>query len=389
MELVLFDDAQRHIFLPLVYTKPVGALRMGIFTMQERWQAALKAEVGFSTQDYLVPLFGKPKGDEVFVNARLFPTPALLEAARKLQLGEAIQYHGQLLMHRVAGSEAIDAVEWAGEEPFILGQITDLFMLNDRAMRLDFELINRGGQFQTEACTIIGPTDQLYIHPSARVAGAWINTSTGPVIIDADAEVMEGAMIRGPFYLGKHAQLKMGAKVYGATTIGPECKFGGEISNCVVQGFSNKAHDGFIGNALLGEWCNLGADTNASNLKNNYSGVQIFQYGTDSYVNNGLTFCGLIMGDHSKCGINTMFNTGTVVGVGANIYGGDFPEKHIPSFMWGGASGWQEYQLPKMLETAAKVFERRKLTLRPEIVEMLTEVFRQTAIYRLNASQSQ
>jgi UDP-N-acetylglucosamine diphosphorylase/glucosamine-1-phosphate N-acetyltransferase len=209
------------------------------------------------------------------------------------------------------------------------------------------------------------------------------------VIIDADAEVMEGSMIRGPFYLGQHAQLKMGAKVYGATTIGPECKFGGEISKCVIQGYSNKAHDGFIGNALIGEWCNLGADTNSSNLKNNYSEVQIFQYGEDQYVNTGLTFCGLIMGDHSKCGINTMFNTGTVVGVGANIFGGDFPEKHIPSFTWGGAGGWQEYQLSKMLDTAAKVMGRRKLALRPEMIDILTEVFRQTSGYRSIASQSQ
>lgn len=389
MELVLFDDAYRHIFLPLVYTKPLGALRMGMFTMQERWQHCIKAEVRFETQDYLIPLFGRPEGHELFVNARLFPTPEIADAARKLQIGEAIQYRGQLLMHRVASNSAIEAVEWEGEEPFMLRQITDLFMQNDRALRFDFDVFGRGGEFHSEACTIIGPTDQLFIHPTARVTGAWINTTAGPVIIDADAEVMEGSMIRGPFYLGAHSQLKMGAKIYGATTIGPECKFGGEVSNCVIQGFSNKAHDGFIGNALIGEWCNLGADTNASNLKNNYSGVQIFQYGTDGYVDTSLTFCGLIMGDHSKCGINTMFNTGTVVGVGANIFGGDFPEKHIPSFMWGGAGGWQEYQLPKMLETASKVFERRKLTLRPEIVSMLTEVFRHTAIYRSNASQSQ
>jgi UDP-N-acetylglucosamine diphosphorylase/glucosamine-1-phosphate N-acetyltransferase len=389
MELVLFDDSRRHIFLPLVYTKPVGLLRMGAFTMQQRWQKAMPAEVSFQTQDYLAPVFGKPSGHELFVNARLFPTASIIEAARQLKPGEAWQHKDQLLMHRLQGDEPIEAAEWQGDEPFMLHNITDVFMLNDRALRLDFELLGKGNAFQTEACTIIGPADQLHVHPSARVVGAWINTTTGPVIIDADAEVMEGSMIRGPFYLGQHAQLKMGAKVYGATTIGPECKFGGEISNCVIQGYSNKAHDGFIGNALIGEWCNLGADTNSSNLKNNYSEVQIFQYGEDQYVNTGLTFCGLIMGDHSKCGINTMFNTGTVVGVGANIFGGDFPEKHIPSFMWGGAGGWQEYQLSKMLDTAAKVMERRKLALRPEMIDILTEVFRQTSGYRSIASQSQ
>jgi UDP-N-acetylglucosamine diphosphorylase/glucosamine-1-phosphate N-acetyltransferase len=261
--------------------------------------------------------------------------------------------------------------------------------MNDRALRTDFNRMNRAGGVEIESCILIGSKDQLFVHPNAMVNGAIINTTTGPVFIDAHAEVMEGAMIRGPFYLGQHSHVKMGAKIYGATTIGPGSKFGGEISNCVIQGYSNKAHDGFIGNALIGEWCNLGADTNCSNLKNNYSEVQIFEYGQDKYVNTGLTFCGLIMGDHAKCGINTMFNTGTVVGVGANIFGGDFPEKHIPSFMWGGAAGWQEYQLDKMLETASKVLERRQLTLLPEMRAMLTEVFQLTAQYRSNTPQSQ
>jgi UDP-N-acetylglucosamine diphosphorylase/glucosamine-1-phosphate N-acetyltransferase len=389
MAIVLFDDTQRHVFLPLVFTKPVGKLRMGIHTMDERWASISGGPVRFQTENYLIPLFESPSGGETFINARLFPTPPMVEAFKNLNEGQAWQYQGQLLMHRSSSEKQIEANEWTGEEPFMIHAITDLFNSNDRALRLDFEQINQGGKHQTESCTIIGPSDQLFVHPSAKVIGAFINTATGPVYIDADAEVMEGSMIRGPFYLGQHAQLKMGAKVYGATTIGPECKFGGEISNCVVQGFSNKAHDGFLGNALIGEWCNLGADTNSSNLKNNYSDVQIYQYGPDNYVNTYLTFCGLIMGDHSKCGINTMFNTGTVVGVGANIFGGDFPEKHIPSFMWGGPNGWQEYHLDKMLETASKVYARRKMTLSQEMVAMLTEVFQRTADYRSNTPQSQ
>ena len=389
MSIALFDDHLRHVFLPLVFTKPLGRLRMGIMTMDQRWTTATGHEVRFKSEEYLQPLFTPTQGGEVWVNARLFPTSEIVQAFHDLKAGEAWQYQGTLLMHRCEEAIPTNATDWTGEAPFILNHITDLFSCNDRALRFDFQMLAQSGSSHIEATTVIGPVDQLFVHPSAKVTGAMINTSAGPVYIDEGAEVMEGALIRGPLYLGVHSQLKMGAKVYGATTIGPECKMGGEISNCVVQGYSNKGHDGFIGNALLGEWCNLGADTNCSNLKNNYSAVQIFQYGTDAFIQTDLTFCGLIMGDHSKCGINTMFNTGTVVGVGANIFGGDFPDKHVPSFAWGGSDGWQEYNLNKMLQTAALVMERRKMTLRPEMRAMLTEVFHRTAHYRTNAPQSQ
>jgi UDP-N-acetylglucosamine diphosphorylase/glucosamine-1-phosphate N-acetyltransferase len=232
---------------------------------------------------------------------------------------------------------------------------------------------------------VIGPSDQLYVHPSATVYATTFNTNDGPIFIDADAEIMEGSHIRGPFYLGQHATLKLGTKIYGATTIGPQCKVGGEISNSIFWGYSNKAHDGFVGNSIIGEWCNLGADTNTSNLKNNYSNVKIWSYAQNGLADTGLTFCGLIMGDHSKCGINTMFNTGTVVGVGANIFGGDFPPKHVPSFSWGGPGGWEVYDLAKASATIEKVMARRSLTLTPATQNLLQYIFDQTAPQR-NAS---
>jgi UDP-N-acetylglucosamine diphosphorylase/glucosamine-1-phosphate N-acetyltransferase len=197
---------------------------------------------------------------------------------------------------------------------------------------------------------------------------------------------MEGSHIRGGFYLGEYATLKLGTKIYGATTIGPQCKVGGEVSNSIFYGYSNKAHDGFVGNSLIGEWCNLGADTNTSNLKNNYSNVSIWSYEKSEFADTGLTFCGLIMGDHSKCGINTMFNTGTVAGVNANIYGGGFPDKHIPSFSWGGPDGWVEYDPEKAFGTISKVMQRRSLSLTEPIRKLLLQIFEETAHQRSSAS---
>ncbi|NBQ48824.1 MAG: glucose-1-phosphate thymidylyltransferase, partial [Sphingobacteriia bacterium] len=195
-----------------------------------------------------------------------------------------------------------------------------------------------------------------------------------PVYIGKEAEIMEGALVRGPFALCEHSTLKLGAKVYGASTVGPHSKVGGELSNSVIFGYSNKAHDGFLGNSVLGEWCNLGADTNNSNLKNNYGPVKLYNYATGKSLNTGLQFCGLMMGDHSKAGINTMFNTGTVVGVGCNIYGGGFPATHIPNFSWGGAEGFEAYQLDKLAETATKMYERRGLAFSEMELQILRHV---------------
>jgi UDP-N-acetylglucosamine diphosphorylase/glucosamine-1-phosphate N-acetyltransferase len=212
--------------------------------------------------------------------------------------------------------------------------------------------------------TVIGDQSLLFVEEGATVEASVINTKGGPVYIGRGAEVMEGCLIRGPFALGEGAQLKMGAKIYGATSVGPECRVGGEVNNSVIMGYSNKAHDGFLGNSVLGEWCNLGADTNNSNLKNTYGEVKAWSYADNAMTGTGLQFCGLIMGDHSKSGINTMFNTGTVVGVCANVFDGGFPPKHIPSFSWGGRDA-TAYDFTKAVDTARRVMERRHVTLTP------------------------
>ncbi|MCB1178796.1 MAG: hypothetical protein KDK36_14520, partial [Leptospiraceae bacterium] len=263
-----------------------------------------------------------------------------------------------------------------------LEKITDLFSKNDQAIKDDFELLTKGRESQTLSLTNTMIGDAVFVEEGAKVEAAVLNSSTGPIYIGKDAEIMEGTVVRGPLALCEGATLKLSTKIYGATTVGPYSKVGGEVTNSNIQGFSNKGHDGFLGNSILGEWCNLGADTNNSNLKNNYSEVKIWNYSTNQLENTGLQFCGLIMGDHSKCGINTMFNTGTVVGVSANIFGGGFPNKFISSFTWGGFNDSSTFQLDKMFEVAQKVMERRHIDLSQDDKEILSAVFEITEKYR-------
>jgi UDP-N-acetylglucosamine diphosphorylase/glucosamine-1-phosphate N-acetyltransferase len=250
--------------------------------------------------------------------------------------------------------------------------------MNGDALKADFQWLTKGRKSQplSKTNTLVGPAENIFLEEGARVECSILNTETGPIYIGKEAEVMEGCIIRGPFALGEHSAMKMGAKVYGPTTLGPHCKAGGELNNSVLFGYSNKAHDGFLGNSVIGEWCNLGADTNNSNLKNNYAVVDVFSYRESRLVDTGLTFCGLIMGDHSKCGINTMFNTGTVVGVFANIFGAGFPRQFIPSFSWGGATGFTDYKIEKALEVARLVMERREIPLTETDREILTHIYK-------------
>lgn len=386
MQIVLFEDHLSSRFMPLTYTRPVGDLRMGMMTMAERYARIFNTEVVHETRIPLRNLFHSPSAQlQLHINARLFPTPSLVLELRSLKPGDAL-YRGEELLAR-----CIDTQRETGEfrieattDPTWIRSITDLFSMNAMAMAFDFELMPKEApQKELHASNvIIGDSSKLFVHASAKVYATTFNTHDGPIYIDADAEIMEGTHIRGGFYLGKHATLKLGTKIYGATTIGPECKVGGEVSNSVFWGYSNKAHDGFVGNSIIGQWCNLGADTNTSNLKNNYSNVKIWSYTKGDYADTGLTFCGLIMGDHSKCGINTMFNTGTVVGVNANIFGGGFPEKHIPSFSWGGPEGWENYQPEKAFETIAKVMQRRSITLDEATRKLLQHIFEDTQYQR-------
>ncbi|MFM7813305.1 MAG: putative sugar nucleotidyl transferase, partial [Flavobacteriales bacterium] len=313
------------------------------------------------------------------INARVLPNVAWMRALRELNRGQR-WVKGDVLLAEFADDTNVTDVEYPGELTILSG-VTDLFTHNAQALKQDFEWMTSGrtGAQLHPSVTVIGPSDQLFLEEGAQVYGSIFNTMEGPIYIGHDAEIMEGSMVRGPFALCDHATLKMGAKVYGGTTIGPHCKVGGEVSNSVFTGYSNKAHDGFVGNSVIGEWCNLGADTNTSNLKNNYSEVRIWNAARADYVGTGLTFCGLLMGDHSKCGINTMFNTGTVVGVCANVYGGGFPAKFIPSFSWGGSDGVVLYDLNKAMETIRKVMARRSMELSADMTRMLSELHSESA----------
>lgn len=396
MQIVFFEDRTSSRLLPLTYTKPPSQLRMGMWTMSERWQNSGFHVVGNLTRTYLQALY--PEGNwegTLFVNGQLFPTHACIEKLSGLEPGTSL-WHEDRLIATYSREVALSQKRRTGvaqefSEVIWIDTLSDLFARNGMALKYDFNLAIQGVQSAVldASNTVIGERNLIFLAEGARIWASTLNTTDGPIYLDRDAEIMEGSNIRGPFYLGEHAQIKMGTRIYGPTTIGPHCKVGGEVSNSVIQGYSNKAHDGFLGNSVVGEWCNLGADTNTSNLKNNYGTVKTWRYDVESMQDTGLTFCGLVMGDHSKCGINTMLNTGTVVGVGANIYGGDFPPKHVPSFSWGGSKGFEEYDIQKMLATAGQVFARRGLELSEIHREILREVFRLTAKHRQDATQSQ
>jgi UDP-N-acetylglucosamine diphosphorylase/glucosamine-1-phosphate N-acetyltransferase len=372
MNYILFDDATRYSLLPFTHTRPIADIRCGILTMRERWEEQLQAATSTLTESYLQPVYPlHAGGDNLVINASIFATSELKEALTQLSEGEKLMQGDLLIAARFSNAElhfhnldvhvnSLTSKAYTGAIQ-LLKNIWDIFSLNEEAIKADFILITKGKKSaQIPEDIIVKGKDNLFIEEGAAIgAGTIINATTGPVYIGKEAEIMEGAVIRGPFALGEHGVVKMGAKIYGATTIGPGCKVGGEVSNVVFFANSNKGHDGFLGNAVIGEWCNLGADTNCSNLKNNYDEVKIWDEHSNKSVRTGLQFCGLIMGDHSKCGINTMFNTGTVVGVSANIFGGDFPEKFIPSFCWGGSEGFVTYDFNRAIDTARRMMKRR------------------------------
>jgi UDP-N-acetylglucosamine diphosphorylase/glucosamine-1-phosphate N-acetyltransferase len=393
MAIILFDDDAYQNLLPLVYTRPVGNLRIGILTIAEKWAKHFDLDFSWHTRPYLRGKFPfAPEERNLFINGAVCPDEGLIAAVLNLHGSEALVKDGVLI--------AIKLNEWDAKA-FDVGQITnykaisypgefiaikhpeDIFKYNDAELRKDFALLTKGRQSATLSATntIIG-TD-FFAEEGALSECNTFNTTNGPIYLAANTEVWEGTHIRGPFAILEHSQVKMGTKIYGATTIGPYCRVGGEINNAVIWGYSNKGHEGYLGNSVIGEWCNLGADTNNSNLKNNYAEVKLYDYATQHYRKTGLQFCGLMMADHAKCGINTMFNTGTVVGVGANVFGAGFPANHVPDFSWGGADGFEEYRINKMLETTAKVFARRDHRDFDEHEQnILKEVFELTKEYR-------
>jgi UDP-N-acetylglucosamine diphosphorylase/glucosamine-1-phosphate N-acetyltransferase len=326
--------------------------------------------------------------DNVMINASFLPTDILAEMVKSLEKNQAIFQGDEVIAFYTNDSqEEVDFDSYKifefSEECLTVQHTWDIFAKNDAALREDFELITEGRDSQPipKSVNVLSP-ENIFIEEGAKLEFVTLNASTGPIYIGKNAEIMEGSVIRGPFALCEEAQVKLATKIYGATTIGPHCRIGGEVNNAVLFGYSNKGHDGFLGNSVLGEWCNLGADTNNSNLKNNYEEVRLWSYETEGFARTGLQFCGLMMGDHSKCGINTMFNTGTVVGVNANIYGAGFPRNFVPSFSWGGASGFTTYLTSKAFQTAKIVMARRQVEFTEEDAKILEHVFEVTKKFR-------
>ena len=393
MEIILFDDESRQSLLPLTHTRPVSEIRIGILRIREKWELYFQGNYSFLTEPFLSKKFQFLPGKEnVFINGSILPTSSLVLEIQKLKSGEKLINGDTIIAARMDGSiDGINSIEQIEFDKSVNSVATftkinfnwDIFSKNEEALNDDFRLITKGRKSLkiSETNTVISP-ENIFLEEGAKVECAILNGSTGFIYIGKNAEIMEGVMIRGPFALCEESQVKMGAKIYGSTTVGPFSKVGGEISNSVIFGYTNKAHDGFLGNSVLGEWCNLGADSNNSNLKNNYSKIKVWNYKDETYINTGLQFCGLIMGDHSKCSINTMFNTGTVVGVSANIFGNGFPPKFVPSFAWGGSEGFITYRLEDALEVAQRVFERRKMDFNLIEKDLFRNLFENTTKYR-------
>lgn len=369
MQLVFSDAQFWQNFLPLTFTRPVAEMRCGLLTFSERWQKLLNlSDVAYLTEDYLQQKFRKPEHVESLVIVPNFlPDEKLLSEIRNLQLGEALVYKDELLAVRINMENFslgnISKMTDVEEEVVFFSQPTDLFSLNAQAIDYDFELVTRGRTSAelSETNGLLGEKKDLFIEEGAEIEFSTINTKTGKIYIGKNAEVMEGCNLRGPIALCENSKFNLGAKIYGATTVGPHCKVGGEVNNIVIFGYTNKGHDGFVGNSVIGEWCNLGADTNSSNLKNNYAEVKLWNYQERKFLNTGLQFAGLIMGDHSKTAINTQFNTGTVVGVAANIFKSGFPPNLIESFSWGGMKGDPKFKLEKAYEVAELAMARRNV----------------------------
>lgn len=371
MQLVFSDAQYWEDFLPLTFTRPIAEMRCGILTFSERWQKLLdNQEISYITESFLEEKFPQPeKKESLFIVPNFLPTKNVLELIKNLKQGEALVYDNELLVAYINmenfSLHQIEKMTDIEEELIFFKQPTDLFTYNQQAIDFDFELLTRGKTSQplSETNGFLGNPEDLFIEEGAVVEYATLNTKTGKIYIGKDAEVMEGCLLRGPIALCEGSKFNLGAKIYGATTIGPHSKVGGEVNNIVIFGYSNKGHDGFVGNSVIGEWCNLGADTNSSNLKNNYANVKLWSYKSKKFVDTGLQFAGVIMGDHSKTAINTQLNTGTMVGVAANIFKSGFPPNLVSNFSWGGMKGDEKFNLNKAYEVAEKAMARRKISL--------------------------
>lgn len=389
MNYILFDGPVRNALLPFTFTRPVADILIGIMTIRQKWESRLGSTITTITEDYLSAKFPMVEMEEnVMINAAYLPNDMLVEMVSDLKENQAI-FKGDdvIAFFTTENQEEVDfdsyeIIQYNGD-CLTIEHTWDIFSKNDSAIRADFAYLteDRKSQAIPKSVNVIAP-ENVFIEEGAKLEFVTLNASTGPIYIGKNAEIMEGTVIRGPFALCENAQVKLNAKVYGATTVGPGSRIGGEVKNSVLFANSNKGHDGFLGDSVLGEWCNIGADSNNSNLKNNYEEVKLWSYETEGFAKTGLQFCGLMMGDHSKCGINTMFNTGTVVGVSANIFGSGFPRNFVPSFSWGGAAGFTTYVTKKAFETAKLVMGRRNIDFDETEAAILEHIFEETKKWR-------
>ncbi len=389
MNYILFDGSERDNLLPFTFTRPVGEIRLGILTIREKWEGYLKTSLSYSTQEYLsikYPL--RIDEDNIFINGSYLPDHKLLDALNALGVGQALICQNRLIAYRSGRVEDHRDISIFKQinfehEPLHIQFTWDIFSKNAEALEADFNFLTTGRVSQTISKTnhLIHP-ERIFLEEGAKVEFSILNATDGPIYIGKNAEIWEGSLIRGGLALCDNAIIKMGGKLYGPTTIGPHSKVCGEVSNSVIFGYSSKGHEGYLGNAVLGEWCNIGADSNNSNLKNNYAKVRMWNYATEKFEQTGLQFCGLMMGDHSKSAINTMFNTGTVIGVNSNIYVPGFPRNFVPSFSWGGASGFTSYMPKKAFEAAEVMMARRGVVFNSIEADILNHVFEVTKKWR-------
>lgn len=389
MNYILSDASYRNAFLPFTFTRPLCDIRIGIDTVREKWSDYLDRPCSALSESYLREKFPLIiKDDNIVINASFLPNSEMAQAVTDLGFGEMLVKDEEWIAYRssmvASDMEQKDfkTLPYKGDATQIK-HTWDIFRLNGEVLEADFERITAGRHSEplSPYNRVIRP-ERIFLERGAKVEHCILNASTGPIYIGKDAEVMEGSSIRGGFAMGPNSVVKMAAKIYGPTSVGPYCKIGGELNNVIMFGYSSKAHDGFLGNAVLGEWCNMGADTNNSNLKNNYAPVKLWSYETERFEDTGLQFCGLMMGDHSKTAINTMINTGSVIGVSVNLYSAGFPRNFIPSFSWGGANGFTTYRTTKAFETARVAMSRRNVEFQEADARILEHVFELTKTWR-------
>jgi UDP-N-acetylglucosamine diphosphorylase/glucosamine-1-phosphate N-acetyltransferase len=393
MNYILFGDQTRNHLLPFTFTRPIGDIRIGILTIREKWEKMLNVKTSTLTEEYLNIKYPLVKeADNILINSSILPNETIIEELNKLTPNQTLIVGETIIALRLK-AEDIENLDWdvidavtplqTKSAPEKINYLWDLIEMNERTLLSDFELItkNRKSQPIPEYVKVIAP-EKIFIEEGAILEHVIINASEGPVYIGKNAHIMDGSLLRGPLAVCEEAKIRMGAKIYGATTIGPQCKIGGEVSHSIIFGYTNKAHDGFLGHSVIGEWCNLGADTNTSNLKNNYENVRLWDYQEESFVQTDLQFCGTFMGDHSKCGINTMFNTGTVVGVGSQVFGSGFMRNFIPSFSWGSVSGFTVHNIDKSINVAKRVYARRHMEFTKVDEDILRFVYNRTHSFR-------